>query len=107
MKHPLLNPKSLHYQHGTPTIQEIESQMGIYACIGFAKGNMIKYKSRLDHKGQKEADLEKLQTYQNYLQWLLDIEEKVNASSMKKLSKICMPVSTLCEHFGIEIDYAI
>lgn len=72
MKHPLLNPSSTHYQIDgeKPAIQILEEALTLKEAIGFAKGNIIKYEYRLEHKGQAESDKEKLKTYKDYLAFL-------------------------------------
>jgi len=70
MKHPLVNSDSKHYNNnGHQTIYDLEQVLTIREMIGFCKGNIFKYKSRL---GKKEGsnDLKKIKTYENYLKLL-------------------------------------
>jgi hypothetical protein len=66
--HPLLNENSPHYENedGQPDIYYLEKEMTVDEAIGWCKGNILKYKKRLDKKGQKESDLIKIKTYRNY-----------------------------------------
>jgi len=107
MKHPLLNPKSLYYHaQRISAIEQLEQELSLSACIGYAEGNIIRYSYRLDYKGQKEEDLEKLETFKKYLQWLRDLEAKVEASTvLTKAAKEAMPVADLYDFFKIEVDY--
>jgi len=67
MRHPLLNDKSKHYnQKGTSAIKELEDKISVAEMAGFCYGNIFKYEYRAEHKGQKEADLEKIRTYKAY-----------------------------------------
>ena len=71
MKHPLINPNSKHYDAGGKTaIEELEEMLTIREMIGFCKGNIFKYEYRAEHKGQKESDFKKIQTYKDYLDLL-------------------------------------
>ncbi len=67
-KHPLINKKqSPHYDtKDKPAIQQLEEEMSVIEMQGFVYGNIFKYKYRQDHKGQKDSDLEKIETYENY-----------------------------------------
>ena len=71
MKHPLVNSNSHHYLiNGKQAIQTIEEQLTVTEMIGACKFNISKYRQRLETKGQKESDLKKIETYQNYLSLL-------------------------------------
>lgn len=72
--HPLINPKSSHYDNGKKTaIEELEEELTVQEMIGYCKGNIKKYSYRLEEKGQKESDLIKIQTYEAYLRVLKSI----------------------------------
>jgi hypothetical protein len=67
--HPLINPKSKHYDTGGKTaIEELEEQLTVIEMMGFIKGNIFKYEYRKAHKGQSVEDEEKIATYDNYMQ---------------------------------------
>lgn len=72
MLHPLINPNSQHYQHDTKSsIEMMEEKYNVLEMIAFCRINIFKYEYRKEHKGQLETDLEKIITYQNYLDLLL------------------------------------
>jgi len=65
--HPLINKSSTHYDtQDKPAIQLLEEQLSVAAMAGFVEGNIFKYKHRQDHKGQRESDNKKIDTYENY-----------------------------------------
>ena len=114
MKHPLLNPKSKHYQKAgcKPAIQELEERLNIYECIGYAKGNINKYSYRIDQKGQEKTDAEKIETYEKY-QLLLETVLARVTHYMKWEPKDILnfllktPMCDIYSLFGIEIDYEL
>lgn len=72
--HPLINKNSPHYDNeGTNAIAELEKQLNIREMIGFVKGNIFKYNYRKEEKGQIKSDLEKIKTYEAYLEALHDL----------------------------------
>lgn len=72
--HPLINKNSPHYDTGkTSAIEKLEKQLTVTEMIGFCKANIFKYNYRLDEKGQKERDKEKIKTYEDYLALLLEL----------------------------------
>ena len=74
--HPLINKDSSHYDKGKKSaIEELEKQLTVTEMIGFCKGNIFKYRYRLEDKGQKESDLKKIQTYENYLKLLERLDD--------------------------------
>ena len=74
--HPLINKDSSHYDKGKKSaIEELEKQLTVTEMIGFCKGNIFKYRYRLEDKGQKEIDLKKIQTYENYLKLLERLDD--------------------------------
>jgi len=74
--HPLINKESSHYDTDkTSAIEELEKQLTVTEMIGFCKANIYKYKYRMDHKGQKESDQKKIETYTNYLSLLLQLDD--------------------------------
>jgi hypothetical protein len=54
-----------HYnQHGGPeTIESIKASLGQAKFVGYLHGNIIKYGSRWDKKGQPVEDLQKMMWY--------------------------------------------
>ena len=71
--HPLINPDSPHYEaEGKSAIELLEEQLTVKEMIGFCKGNIFKYEYRAEHKGQKDSDFKKIQTYKDYLELLED-----------------------------------
>lgn len=72
--HPLLNEASSHYEKDKRVaIQEMEKELNVFEMIGYCKGNVLKYEFRKELKGALEADEKKIETYQNYLKELLDM----------------------------------
>ncbi len=70
--HPLINPKSSHYDNGSiTTIEKMEARLSVTEMIGYCKGNVLKYDERKELKGQLESDIEKIKTYKNYLEVLI------------------------------------
>ena len=67
--HVLINEDSAgHYDvEGVSAIEEMERGMSIREGIGFARASIFKYKFRKDHKGQKDSDEKKIETYELYL----------------------------------------
>lgn len=113
MKHPLLNPNSKHYQKKgcKPAIQELEEQLNIYECLGYAKGNIIKYSYRIDQKGQAKSDAEKLETYEKYQKLIVDIIYLMNdyiPSAKDQMGFFfSTPMSEVYKLLNIEIDYSL
>lgn len=112
MKHPLLNPNSKHYQKEgcKPAIQELEEQLNIYECLGYARGNIIKYSYRIDQKGQVKSDAEKLKTYEKYFYFLLDILPNIAYFIIPKDQVgflLSTPMSEVYKLLNIEIDYSL
>jgi len=105
MKHPLINPKSTHYQDGgKPAIQRIEENLSLMECIGFSRGNIIKYQYRAKLKGQEQQDIEKLESYKAYYAFLLEIliDNEINKADVHYLT-----LSQLYKELRIDIDYSI
>ena len=74
--HPLINKDSAHYDtEGKTAIELLEEQLTVKEMIGFCKGNIFKYEYRAEHKGQKESDFKKIQTYKDYLDLLEGVYE--------------------------------
>lgn len=68
--HPLINKQdSSHYdrEDGKVAIEEMEKVLSVREMIGFCNASLFKYQWRLDRKGQKEADVRKIKTYNLYL----------------------------------------
>ena len=98
MTHPLINPESKHYEKdGKQSIQHIEGELTVDEMIGACTFNIMKYTLRLNTKGQKEADLKKIETYQNYKELLLDIKNSCHCGYMV--------VSYAYRFCGIELSY--
>lgn len=89
--HPLINKDSVHYEaEGKPAIELLEEQLTVVEMIGFCRGNIFKYKYRADHKGQKESDMKKIETYENYLKllettWALTLGAKSVKDALEEL----------------------
>ena len=99
MKHSLLNNNSKHYDAGGKTaIEQLEEMLTIREMIGFCKGNIFKYEYRADYKGQKDSDLQKIQTYRNYLDFLYTLVGIYEEDTQVKEIYI---------REGIEIEYGI
>ena len=74
--HPLINKESAHYDTGkTSAIEELEKVLTVTEMIGFCKANIFKYQYRLDDKGQKESDIKKIRTYEEYLKLLTQLDD--------------------------------
>ncbi len=74
--HPLINKESSHYDtNETTAIEELEKRLTVTEMIGFCKANIFKYSYRMDKKGQKESDLVKIKTYEDYLELLLRLDD--------------------------------
>ena len=74
--HPLINKESSHYDtNETTAIEELEKRLTVTEMIGFCKANIFKYQYRLEDKGQKESDLVKIKTYEDYLELLLRLDD--------------------------------
>ena len=74
--HPLINKEASHYDTGkTSAIEELEKVLTVTEMIGFCKANIFKYQYRLDEKGQKQSDLAKIKTYENYLALLESLSD--------------------------------
>jgi len=74
--HPLINKESAHYDTGkTSAIEELEKVLTVTEMIGFCKANIFKYQYRLEEKGQKESDIKKIRTYENYLSLLEELSD--------------------------------
>jgi len=98
MIHPLINPESTHYkQAGRQSIQDIEEEISVDEMIGACTFNIMKYTLRLDTKGQKEKDLKKIETYQNYKNLLLDMRNKHDCGYLM----VCFAYK-FC---GVEVSY--
>ena len=98
MTHPLINPESKHYaKDGRQSIQDIEEALSVDEMIGACTFNIMKYTLRLDSKGQKEADLKKIKTYQDYKDLLLGMKNKHQCGYM-----IVQHAYRFC---GVEVSY--
>ncbi len=75
MIHPLINKSATNHYNidGTSAVEELEKELSIREMIGFCSGNIFKYKYRQDRKGQKEADLIKIKTYEDYKKELVNL----------------------------------
>jgi hypothetical protein len=71
MKHPLINENSTHYNVGEKSaIELMEEKFTPDEMMAWAKINIFKYEYRMEHKGQKDSDLKKIETYERYLAFL-------------------------------------
>lgn len=98
MNHPLLNPDSKHYaKDGKQSILTIEETLNMNEMIGACTFNIMKYTLRLESKGQKESDLKKIQTYQDYRDLLVGLRQEHSCGHMivKSAYRFC----------GLEISY--
>ena len=73
--HPLKNPESTHYDiwRGLEAIEIVESVLSHEELVGWAKGNILKYRLRVSKKGDEKdwiSDLKKIKTYEKYLAYL-------------------------------------
>ncbi len=76
-RHPLLNPKATHYDTGEkPAIFEFERETSVEAMVGWCEVNILKYKHRRNHKGQRDSDDEKIETYKAYRNALIPLLHK-------------------------------
>ncbi len=83
--HPLLNPNSKHYDDGKKTTIEVfEEEHTVRQLLNWALLNAEKYMHRQDRKGQKESDLEKIETYKNYMVVLVGLSKKGYADMVCK-----------------------
>ena len=74
--HPLINEESPHYDtNSTSAIEQLEKRLSVTEMMGFCKASIFKYLFRLDEKGQKEGDLKKIETYENYLEVLKQLDD--------------------------------
>ena len=80
MIHPVLNPDSIRYdtKDKMPAIYDIERELTLIEAIGWARGNVLKYKLRLGKKKTttKQKDLVKIATYGNYIELLNECRNK-------------------------------
>lgn len=96
--HPLINPQSTHYiKDGKQSIEEIENELSVDGMIAACTFNIRKYSLRLESKGQKESDLKKIETYENYKALLLEMKSKFDCRHM--------PVAVAYRYCHIQIDY--
>ena len=70
--HKLIDSQSPHYdtEDEKSAIELMEEEITIVEMIGYCKGNIFKYKYRLNKKGQKASDIIKIVKYTNYLKEL-------------------------------------
>jgi hypothetical protein len=78
MTHPLKNPDSKHYElwGGVDAIDIIEGKLTKEELIGACKFNILKYQLRLGQKDTVEKELVKIKTYQDYLKYLMEVEDE-------------------------------
>ena len=80
----LLNPNSKHYEtHDKPDIMLLEDDLTVHHMIGACLFNLGKYALR--EKGQNEADIVKMKTYSDYLDFLqqFDFQEDTVSNTMR------------------------
>jgi hypothetical protein len=112
MKHPLLNEDSKHYHaEEEPAILTLEKHFTLAQMLSWAEITALKYKLRENHKGQKENDIIKRQTFNDYADFLSKLYAKAERTS--KTGKIAahkinvLPLSQLYRDYKIELDYSI
>lgn len=108
IQHPLINPESSHYDDEKKTaIEELEEQLNLVEMMGACRFNIFKYKYRQDKKGQKQADLKKIETYENYLKFLESIEKQLFERAHNKClhDAALWKVKRAYEYLGIELIY--
>lgn len=71
-KHPLLNPDSPHYRmfDDTEAIEQLEKIMTREELMGWAKGNVYRYRFRIGNKDNVEKEAAKIATYEAYYKYL-------------------------------------
>lgn len=72
---PIGEPKDNHYDGEVQPIELMQAQMTREAFIGFLRGNIIKYATRLGKKDAPEKEAKKIQTYANWLVKVLNNQE--------------------------------
>ncbi|MGW8169688.1 MAG: DUF3310 domain-containing protein [Sulfurovaceae bacterium] len=106
MKHPLLNPNAVQYQkNGKQTIEEIEKKMSLDHLIGACLFNINKYIGR--EKGQNDLDAEKVEDYQRYLRFLLDVKNRA-IDELEEIKPLFFePILVIYKKLKIEIEYEL
>ena len=67
--HPVVAPQIDYYDAGgIGCIEYIKAKLTPEQYKGFLLGNILKYSSRMEHKGDAKADAKKLTTYSNWLE---------------------------------------
>ena len=76
-EHPLKNPDSSHYDlwDGMDAITVLEGCLTTDELIGWCKGNILKYRLRIGRKGDLNGTIKKIETYENYLAYLMKEKE--------------------------------
>lgn len=91
--HPLINKNQSHYNAASKSaIEEMEEFMTLSEMIGFCCGNIHKYKYRQDFKNQKESDLKKIKTYENYLDVLRECSNHLEGDIIIKDAFIMLDI---------------
>ena len=101
--HPLINPASAgHYSKAgkRTALEEAEGMLTVDQMIGACRFSMIKYAYRKNLKGQRESDIEKMTTYENYLAFLEGFKKSINWDEDNYLS-----VERLYEKYNIVWRY--
>lgn len=63
-KYPFQRDDVAHYTTGgTETIDFIFEKLGYEGGMAYIIGNLIKYSSRANHKGQRKSDINKIRNY--------------------------------------------
>jgi len=70
-----MSKKNSHYDvGGIETIDFIRAKLTLDQYRGYLLGNVLKYASRLEHKGMAKADASKLLEYSEWLNWSYEDE---------------------------------
>lgn len=76
------NPNAKHYElwEDYEAIDNIKNTLTKKEYIGYLKGNILKYQLRLGKKDNVDLEKQKIKDYQNELNFLINRQEKNNAS---------------------------
>ena len=74
------NPNAKHYElwEDYEAIDNIKNSLTKKEYIGYLKGNILKYQLRLGKKDNVDRELEKIQDYQNELNFLINKRKEKN-----------------------------
>ncbi len=76
--HPLLNPDSPHYKmfDDTEAVENLELIMTTQELMGWARGNVYKYRFRIGNKDDPTKEVNKILSYEAYYKYLKELDEK-------------------------------